>query len=104
MIETTPQDLENQPGSGAGRPPQNGSCRTSFFDGPRNVRRLLVGFYLSLGLLLAAGFRVHGDAHFPWERWPQFYAVYGFVACVALVLAAKYILRPLVKRNEDYYD
>ena len=34
----------------------------------------------------------------------QFYAVYGFVACVLLVLVAKYILRPLVKRGEDYYD
>ncbi len=41
---------------------------------------------------------------FPWEEWPQFYAIFGFVACVVLVLIAKYILRPLVMREEDYYD
>ena len=33
-----------------------------------------------------------------------FYAVYGFVACVVLVLVAKYILRPMVIRKEDYYE
>jgi len=40
----------------------------------------------------------------PWEAWPGFYAVFGFVACVILVLVAKYVLRPLVKRDEKYYD
>lgn len=46
------------------------------------------------------------DKHaiFEWENWPGFYAVYGFVACVLLVLVSKYILRPLVMRDEDYYD
>ena len=46
------------------------------------------------------------DKHaiFEWENWPGFYAVFGFVACVLLVLIAKYILRPLVMRDEDYYD
>ena len=33
-----------------------------------------------------------------------FYAVFGFVACVALVLAAKHVLRPIIMRGEDYYD
>ncbi len=42
--------------------------------------------------------------HFPWEGWAEFYCVYGFVACVVLVIVAKYILRPLVMRREDYYD
>jgi hypothetical protein len=32
---------------------------------------------------------------------PEFY---GFVACVGLVLAAKFILRRIVKRREGYYD
>jgi len=31
-----------------------------------------------------------------------FYALYGFVACVLLVLLAKE-MRKLVMRNEDYY-
>jgi hypothetical protein len=32
-----------------------------------------------------------------------FYAIYGFVACVILVLVAKE-MRKLVMRDEDYYD
>jgi len=74
------------------------------FDNPRNVKILLGCFYTALGVLLAAEFLVHKHTHFPWEDWPGFYATFGFVACVVLVLAAKYILRPLVKRREDYYD
>jgi hypothetical protein len=55
-------------------------------------------------VLLIVEFFVHKHPHFPWEGWLEFYAIYGFVACVALVIAAKYILRPLMKRREDYYD
>ena len=74
------------------------------FDKPGNVNRLLKFFFSSLVILLVIEFFVHKHPHFLWEEWPEFYAVYGFVACVVLVLAAKYILRPLVKRREDYYD
>jgi hypothetical protein len=74
------------------------------FDKPGNVKRLLGGFFASLAILLIIDLFVHKHPHFPWEGWPEFYAVYGFVACVALVIAAKYILRSLVKRREDYYD
>ena len=44
------------------------------------------------------------EAHFGWESTIGFYASYGFVSCVLLVLVAKYFLRPLVIRDEDYYD
>ena len=74
------------------------------FDNPRNVNILLVCFYISLFILLVIEFFIHKHPHFEWEKWPEFYAVYGFVACVVLVIVAKYILRPLVKRREDYYD
>lgn len=74
------------------------------FDKPRNVKRLLRTFYVSLLVLLGIEFFVPKHPHFAWETWPEFYAVFGFVACVVLVVAAKYILRPLVKRREDYYD
>lgn len=74
------------------------------FDKPGNVKRLLGSFYLSLLFLLIIEFLVLKHPYFPWEKWPGFYAVFGFVACVVLVIAAKYILRPLVKRPEDYYD
>lgn len=74
------------------------------FDDPRNVKILLGCFYASLGLLLVIELFIHKHPHFGWEAWPEFFAVYGFVACVVLVIVAKYFLRPLVKRDEDYYD
>lgn len=80
------------------------SEKTYLFDKPRNVKRLLGAFYGSLAILLIIDFFVHKHPYFAWETWPAFYAVFGFVACVVLVVAAKYILRPLVKRREDYYD
>ncbi|MDH4321319.1 MAG: hypothetical protein OEV73_07440 [Desulfobulbaceae bacterium] len=74
------------------------------FDKPENVQRLLRIFFGCLVLLLVADFFVHKHAFFAWEEWPEFYAVYGFVACVVLVLISKYVLRPLVMRDEDYYN
>ncbi len=74
------------------------------FDKPGNVQKVLLGFWMVLSVLLIIDFFILKHPHFPWEYWPEFYAVFGFVACVCLVLAAKYILRRLVKREEDYYD
>ena len=85
-------------------PIANRQSRPYLFDTPRNVKILLGCFYGSLVILLIIEFFIHKHPHFAWEAWPEFYAVYGFVACVVLVVVAKYILRPLVKRREDYYD
>jgi hypothetical protein len=68
------------------------------FDKPENVNRLLRGFYAVCGLLF-----VHRHASRDWEQLPGFYAIYGFVAFVMLVLVAK-LLRKLMMRREDYYD
>jgi hypothetical protein len=74
------------------------------FDNPRNVTRLLRVFFSSLAILLFLEIFVHKHPHFPAEEWFGFYCVYGFVACVVLVIVAKYFLRPLVMKREDYYD
>jgi len=70
----------------------------------KNVQRVLYGLFCSLILLLAIEPFVTKHSYFAWEKWFGFYAIYGFVACVLLVLVAKYVLRPLIKREEDYYD
>ncbi|MDY0376416.1 MAG: hypothetical protein RBQ72_11915 [Desulfobacterium sp.] len=74
------------------------------FDKPENVKRLLVIFFSLVGLLFVLDFFVDTHGHFPFEIWPAFYAIFGFVACVILVLVSRYVLRPLVKRREDYYE
>lgn len=75
------------------------------FDEPKNVKRLLVAFFGCCFLLLCLDPLIDkSHAHFPWEAWIFFNGTYGFVGCVLLVLAAKHILRPLVRREEDYYE
>ena len=73
------------------------------FDKPKNVKRFLFIFYLSLVVLLIIDFFIHKHAEFPWEEAPDFFAVYGFVSCVLLIFIAK-ALRLFVKRDEDYYE
>ena len=74
------------------------------WDDRHNIVLLLRGFFSICVLLFAVDLVVHKKAHMPWEAWPGFYAIFGFVACVLLVLLAKYVLRPVVKRDENYYD
>ena len=74
-----------------------------FFDRPKNVKRLLKGFYAICILLVLADFVLHRHIGFDWEKIPAFYAIYGFVACVLLVLIAKQ-MRKVLMRREDYYD
>lgn len=78
--------------------------KPGMFDNPQNVKRLLVIFFSLTGLVLSIDLFYHKHAIFPWEGYFGFYAVFGFVACVVLVIVAKYFLRPLVMRKEDYYD
>ncbi len=74
------------------------------WDDRKNLVTLLKIFFAICVMLFCIDLVVHKHTHLPWEEWPGFYAIYGFVACVILVLIAKFVLRPLVKREEDYYD
>ena len=74
------------------------------FDKPENVKRLLRIFYACVVLSLAIDIFYHKHGIFTWESFFGFYSAYGFVACVILVIVAKYILRPLVMRKEGYYN
>jgi len=73
------------------------------FDDPRNVKRLIYAVYVVCGVIFLLDFVVHRHVDHPWEAFIGFYAVYGFVACVLLVLAAK-VMRKLLMRKEEYYD
>ena len=73
------------------------------FDDPRNVRRVLWALLATCGFLLIADFIFHRHVVHPWEALWGFYALFGFVACVVLVLVAKG-MRKYLMRKEDYYD
>lgn len=73
------------------------------FDKARNVRRVVRGLVIACLVLVGLDLVMHRHVDHPWEDLFGFYALYGFVACVLLVLLAKE-LRKLIGRAEDYYE
>lgn len=72
-------------------------------DGQTNVKMILVAFVVVCVLLFAADGVYHKHPYFEAESWFGFYAIYSFVMCVGLVLAAK-LMRTFLMQDEDYYD
>jgi len=77
--------------------------KPDFFDKKENVDKIIKVFYVICALLVVADFIVHRHIYHDWENIPAFYAVYGFIGCVVLVLIAK-LMRKVLMREEDYYD
>ena len=65
-------------------------------------QKIRYGIYVVCALLVIIDLVVDRYIYLPVEEMPAFYAIYGFVALVAVVLLAK-TLRRFVGRNEDYY-
>jgi len=76
--------------------------KSHLFDNPLNVKRILKLLYTICGLLVVLDFVIHRHTYLDIEKIPAFYAVYGFVGCVLLVLIAKW-MRSFLMRDEDYY-
>jgi len=74
-----------------------------WLDHPANVEWVVRAVYLICAVLVVADVFVHKHGPFAIEHVFGFYAWYGFIACVGLVLAAK-VLRRVLMRPEDYYD
>jgi hypothetical protein len=53
--------------------------------------------------LVVADFVVHRHIYLSYDEIPAFYAIYGFVACVVLVIIATG-MRKFVMRDEHFYD
>ncbi len=70
---------------------------------PRTIRLLWIAFVAVLAATVAAGFLVDMHPHFEVESWPAFFAIFGFLACVAMVFGSK-LLGMLLKREDTYYD
>ncbi len=75
----------------------------TIFDNPKNVRRLQIGFFVALVLVLIAESFVDMHGEFEVEHFYGFYAVFGFISYVSLIFVAKF-LRKIIMRKEDYYD
>ena len=74
-----------------------------WFDHRRNVDFIVYALFAISAALFAVDTIVPKHSPFAIEYTFGFYAIFGFVGCVALVLIAKG-LRVLLMRREDYYD
>ncbi len=77
--------------------------RKYWLDEPKNVKKI-IGFVVivCIALFVADAF-YHKHPHFAAEGWFGFYAIYGFVMSVGMVLIAR-LMRVLLMRDEEYYD
>ncbi len=82
---------------------QRRRTKQHIFDKRANVKHTLWILYAVCAVLLLIDFAIPRHVTHAWEGLLGFYAVYGFVACVILVLVAKE-MRKLLMRKEDYYD
>jgi hypothetical protein len=71
-------------------------------DNSSSLRRVLYVLYSCCAALLTIDVLYHRHSVHPWDSWWGFYAGFGFVGCVLLVLLAR-LMRRLVRRAEDYY-
>jgi hypothetical protein len=70
---------------------------------PKTIRWLWRIFALVLAAVVLWQTWVPVHAHFGPDGWFGFHALFGFLACVGMVLFAK-LLGLVLKRPEDYYD
>ena len=80
---------------------ENGNGRK--LDDPVTVKWILRVFYAVCALLFFMDFVIHRHVSHEMEGIPGFYAIYGFVGCVVLVVVARW-MRIVLMRDEDYYE
>jgi len=67
------------------------------------VVRICFGL-LAVLILLDAVLVDKEHAHTAFERLPAFWSVFGFLACVLIVIASKWFGHAGIMTREDYYD
>lgn len=74
-----------------------------WLDRPENVRGINYVVFGACAVFALLDLVLPRQSIFFFEAWPGFYAWFGFLGCVGLVVAAK-LLRRVLMRPEDYYD
>ncbi len=77
--------------------------KTYWLDDTRNVDKVWWALIGLCALVFVADAFYEKHPEFGIEYLFGFYGLYGFIACVFLVLLAK-VLRRILMRPEDYYD
>ena len=70
---------------------------------PESIRLLWRAFWAVLALTVIAQVVIKVKGYFVVDGWFGFGAAFGFLACLLMVLAAKW-LGYMLKRDQDYYQ
>ncbi len=73
-----------------------------WLDNKKNIDKIVYALVLICVGLFLSDLMYHKHTKLAIENWFGFYAWYGFICCVSLVLLASK-MRKLLKRDEDYY-
>ncbi len=69
----------------------------------KTIHWLILGIIFVITLALEFTVLAGYDSHW-WNAIPAFYAIFGFVMCLALIYSAKFIAKKLLNRDINYYD
>lgn len=77
-----------------------------FFENLRgNWKTLRLVFYVVLAITVGLNFFIHPHVpHFGLDAYPGFFAGFGLIFGLAMVIIMKRIIQPMIGRGEDYYD
>ena len=74
-----------------------------WLDRSENVTKVYRGLWMIGLAVLSVDLFLHRHEEFRFASWSGFYGIFGFLACVVLVLVAKK-LRLVLMRPENYYE
>ncbi|MBU1612791.1 MAG: hypothetical protein KKC99_13190 [Proteobacteria bacterium] len=77
-----------------------------FFENLRgNWKTLRLVFYVVLAITVGLNFFIYPHVpHFGLDAYPGFFAGFGLIFGLAMVIIMKRIIQPMIGRGEDYYD
>ena len=67
-------------------------------------RTLLVIALVLIASALADVFWRDSYGYYAWSRIPAFYALFGLIGCVTIVLVSKWLGHMWLQKEQDYYD
>jgi len=69
-----------------------------------NAKTWKIIFFVVLGVLVLLNVPfVSHHPHFGLDRYPGFFAAFGLIVGLAMVIIMKKIVQPFIARKEDYY-
>ena len=96
------EPMRNPGGRGSSGPLPAWVARVEAIRGSAGTRRVFYGVLAALVMLDIFIPKEH--AVVAWEAWTGFSALYGFIACVAIILFSKWIGHAVLMVREAYYN